>query len=153
VMARPLVLVADERLARRLGVLAALAGDLELQVVDPRAERLLREVRTRAPALVLVGQERDGRAVTLARALRTDLRAGVRVVLYADDAGAPPPAWGDVDLAPPEAWVPDARDEERLRASVRAVLAGERRWPAVGPATGSLLARALGRLRSVRGPR
>ena len=145
-MALPLVLVADSRVERRLCVIAALSGGADLHAVDPRADRLLREVRTRAPALVVIGEERDGRAGMLARALRTDLRAGVRVVLYGDGGRVRTPRWSHGE-PPPDAWVADPRDGATLEDAVRAVLAGETRWPAVSPPTESLLVRALGRLR------
>ena len=150
-MGPPLGFVVDARVERRLLVISALSGHseprlLEPCAVEPRADRLLREVRTRGPALVLVGEERDGRAGVLARALRTDLRAGVRVILYGDDPRARPPRWTHPE-PPPDAWVPDPRDRVDLHDVVRMVLGGGSRWPAVSAPTESLLSRALSRLR------
>jgi hypothetical protein len=145
-MGRPLVFVVDTRVERRLVVVSALAGHTEPCAVEPRADRLLREVRTRGPALVLLGEERDGRACALARALRTDLRAGVRVVLVGDGAHARPPVWTHAE-PPPDGWVPDPRDRADLEDVVRVVLGGGSRWPVVSAPTESLLSRALRRLR------
>ncbi len=156
-MPLPLGLLDERDVSRRLRVLAALSGVLELRTVESPggvdATALLQAVRVRAPRIVVIGDDGRGRAERVARSVRTDLRAEVALVVIGTGPRARPFPWTGERRAP-DGWVADAGEADALRAVVRAVLAGASDWPATGdprdvPAP-SWLSRALGRAKRAR---
>lgn len=156
-MPLPLGLLDERDVSRRLRVLAALSGLLDLRVVESAggtdATALLQAVRVRAPRIVVVGDDGRGRAERVARCVRTDLRAEVALVVLGSGPHARPFRWSG-ERRPPDGWVADVRDPDALGAVVRAVLAGGCAWPAEGdprdvPAA-SWLSRTLARAKRAR---
>ncbi len=156
-MPLPLGLLDERDVSRRLRVLSALSGMLELRTVESPgvgdATALLQAVRVRAPRIVLIGDDGRGRAERVARSVRTDLRAEVALVVIGTGPRARPFPWTGERRAP-DGWVADVVEADVLRGVVRAVLAGNCEWPAEGdprdlPAA-SWLSRALARAKRAR---